>query len=61
MRYAILFVMLVLILGIAGLVGLFIGIGDMMRRRRGTDRDGSVIADSETEFEQDVGKTPPGP
>ena len=61
MRYAILFVMLVLILGVVGLVGLFMGIGDMVRRRRGTDRDSAVIADSETEFEQDVGKTSPGP
>ena len=61
MRYAILIVLLVLVLGVVGLVGLFSGIGDALRRRRGADRDTAVIADSETEFEQDVGRPPPGP
>ncbi len=61
MRYTILVVMLVLVIGVVALVALFSGIGDMVRRRRGTDRDSAVIADSGTEFEQDVGTPPPGP
>ena len=61
MRYEVLIVLLVLVIGVFGLVGLFGGIGDWARRRRGVDRDSSVIADSETEFEEDVGKPPPGP
>ena len=60
MKFAILFVVLLLLVGVFGLVGLFSGVGDMLRRRRGADRDSSVIADSETEFEADVGKPPPG-
>ena len=58
MKFAILFVVLVLLIGVFGLVALFNGVGDVLRRRRGADRDSSVIADSETEFEEDVGKPP---
>ena len=61
MRYTFLIVMLVLIIGVFGLVGLFGGIGDWVRRRRGTDRDTPVVAATDTEFEEDVGKPPPGP
>ena len=43
-----------------GLVGMLASGADLLRRRRG-DRDPAVIADSEVEFEADVGRTPPGP
>ncbi len=59
MRYMILIVVLVLVIGVFGLVGLFSGIGDMLRRRRGVDRDSAVIADSENEIDEDVERNPP--
>ncbi len=48
-----------LLVVVVGLVGMLATVGDTLRRRG--DRDRSVIADSEEEFEEDVGKTPPGP
>ena len=49
MGLMVLIVVLVLIIGVFGLVALFSGIGDVMRRRRGVARDSAVIADSEYE------------
>ncbi len=49
-----------LVVVVIGLVGMLAGGADMLRRRR-DGRDPTVIADSEEEFEADVGKTPPGP
>ncbi len=49
-----------LVVVVIGLVGMLATGGDMLRRRRG-DRDPTVIADSEVEFEADLGKPPPGP
>ena len=43
-----------------GLIGMLATGSDLLRRRRG-DRDPTVIADSEVEFEADVGRKPPGP
>ena len=45
---------------VIGLVGMLAGGSDMLRHRR-DGRDPAVIADSEEEFEADVGRTPPGP
>ena len=59
MPYMILIMPLVLVIGVFGLVGLFSGIGDIMRRRRGVDRDSAVIADSQNEIDEDVEREPP--
>ncbi len=49
-----------LLVVVIGLVAMLATGGDALRRRRG-GRDPTVIADSEEEFEADVGRTPPGP
>ncbi len=48
-----------LLVVVVGLVGMLATVRDTLRRRG--DRDPTVIADSEEEFEADVGKPPPGP
>ena len=61
MTITILILAFTLVVVAIGLVGMLASGSDMLRRRRGGDRDAAVIADSEVEFEADVGRTPPGP
>lgn len=61
MRYYILIVGLVLILGVIVAFGIVSTGGDILRRRRERDAGGTVIADSETEFESDTGRRPDNP
>lgn len=61
MRYYFLMVALGLLVVVFALVGLVVAGTDALRRRRvrREGADASVIADSETEFETDVGRTTP--
>ncbi len=61
MKFLLVIVGLVLTLGVIAAFALLSTGSDMLRRWRGQDRDNTVIADSDTEFEADVGKPPPGP
>jgi hypothetical protein len=61
MKLTYIFVALGLIVVTIALVALLMSWSDIMRRRRGEGPEAGVIADSEVEFEADVGKTPPGP
>ena len=61
MKFLLVIVGLVLTLGVIAALALLSTGSDVLRRWRGEDRDGTVIADSATEFEADVGKPPPGP
>lgn len=61
MRYYILIIGLVLILGVIVAFGIVSTGGDILRRRRERETGGTVIADSETEFETDVGRRPDDP
>lgn len=49
-----------LVIVVIGLAGMLASGGDLLRRRR-DGRDPAVIADSEVEFEADVGRKPPEP
>ena len=60
MKLTYLFVALGLIIVVIALVAALNAGADLMRRRRGI-RDGTVIADSQVEFETDVGKSPDAP
>ncbi len=59
MTITILILAFTLLVVVVGLVGMLATVRDALRRRG--DRDPTVIADSEEEFEADVGKKPPGP
>ncbi len=59
MTITILILAFTLVIVAIGLVAILATGSDLLRRRRG-DRDATVIADSEVEFEADVGKPPPG-
>ena len=61
MKFLLVIVGLVLTLGVIAAFALLSTGSDMLRRWRGQDRDNTVIADSDVEFEADVGKPPPGP
>lgn len=57
-KFGILLVVLVLVLGSVALIASFSTITDLLRRRRGEDHDGEVIADSGLDLESDAGKPP---
>lgn len=63
MRFFYLVLAMGLLVGVFALVGILTTGADMLRRRRERhdDADASVIADSQIEFESDVGKHPPEP
>jgi tRNA G37 N-methylase Trm5 len=54
------FVAMGLVIVAIAVLALFSTVSDALRRRRGEDRDTTIIADSGTEFEVDVGKPDPG-
>jgi hypothetical protein len=54
------FVAMGLVIVAIAVLALFSTVSDALRRRRGEDRDTTIIADSGTEFEADVGKPDPG-
>lgn len=57
-KLGILVLVMVLVVGSIALIASFATITDFLRRRRGEDHDGEVIADSGLDLESDVGKPP---